>query len=338
MANLGAQSKGSFYPTSVTSIQKVINKAIAFKEKKEVFALDCCAGEGEAIEMIGKEYNCKTFAVELNENRAKKAAAREITKVLNTDALSGARKSNGWVGLNFLNPPYDISVSGTRLEIDFVERWGLTTAVGGVMILVINSSSANESMAKALKAQGYRPMYSFYDSSNEDYIRFGQFFIVLQKQMPSFRAAEEKFMNLFENPIEIDSDFEVEKISIKTGVPPQLFKEIDIPRWKIEDQLLTSRLKKIFFDELKSYGLNRSAIMHPNEGQSALLIASGALNKSIKLSNGSEVIFKGSSTKYKKDTPIANSNGDIATVKRTDAYKTVVYGLDLTHGQYVKYN
>jgi hypothetical protein len=147
MARLACESKMGFYPTSILSIQKVIEKTLVIPENKEIYALDCCAGEGEAIEMIGQEYGCKTYAVELDENRAKETSNKKIDVVLNADALNGVRKSNTWVGLNFLNPPYDISASGSRLELDFIERWGLTTAIGGVLILVINPSSADEKMA-----------------------------------------------------------------------------------------------------------------------------------------------------------------------------------------------
>jgi hypothetical protein len=337
MARLASETKMGFYPTSIKTIQKVINKTINFQEDRTVYALDCCAGEGEAIEMIGEKYNCTTYACELDENRAKRANSKNISVVLNADALSGIRKSNTWAGLNFLNPPYDISASGTRLEIDFIERWGLATTIGGVLILVINPSSADDKMANALKKQGYRPMYSFYDSDNADYRKFGQFFLVLQKQLPGFRANIDKFLSFFENPLDIDSDIEIEKIKIKTGVEPQTFNEIKIPRWKIEKCLDKSRLKKTFFDELRNYGLSAKSIIHPNEGQSALLIASGVLNKEIELANGIVVILKGSSTKYKREIPQIDDDGVVSTVKRADAYKTVVYGLSLTHGQFIKY-
>lgn len=337
MARLASDSQMGFYPTSVISIQKVLNKTILFPEDKTVYALDCCAGEGEAIEMIGNEYNCETYAVELEEQRAITATSRNIKEVLNADALSNIRKSNSWVGLNFLNPPYGTSASGSRLELDFIERWGLTTVVGGVLIFVINPSSADEKMANALRLQGYRPMVSFYDENNEDYKKYGQFFMVLQKQLPNFRASVNKFQSLFENPLNIDEEIEFEKISIRTGLKPSMFKEIRIPRWKVENSLKNSKLEKVFFDELRSVGVLKKSIEHVNDGQAAILISSGALNKKITLSNGDEVLLKGTSTKGQKDFAKANESGDIDSVRRVDYYKTVVYGLDLTHGQFVKY-
>jgi len=339
MARLACETKMGFYPTSTLSIKKVIEKTIIFPEK-EIYALDCCAGEGEAIEMIGSEYNCKTYAVELDENRSKIAVSRNIDKVLNTDAINGVRKSNHWAGFNFLNPPYDISASGSRLELDFIERWGLTTTIGGVMMLVINPSSADEKMANALRLQGYRPMYSFYDPENEDYKSYGQFFIILHKQLPTFRASVQKFFSLFENPLDINSTDEndIDKINIRTGVAPKMFIEINIPRWKIEKQLDSSNLKRNFFRDLRDTSFQDASIEYPNEGQAAILIANGALNKTITLVNGDKVILKGTSFKeQKKEEQMGEETGTIDNVKVTDFYKTIVYGLNLTHGQFIKY-
>ena len=82
MARLACETKMGFYPTDIKTIQKVIDKTLLLPEAKTVYALDCCAGEGEAIEFIGKEYKCRTFAVELDKNRAKNAFDRKIDKVL----------------------------------------------------------------------------------------------------------------------------------------------------------------------------------------------------------------------------------------------------------------
>lgn len=270
MARLASDSKMGFYPTSVLTIKKVIDRIVEFPKNKQVMALDCCAGEGEAIEFIGKEYGCRTYAIELDEQRAKTAADRHIGIVLNADAINGVRKSNTWAGLNFMNPPYGTNVMGGRLELDFVKRWGLATAVGGILLLVINQSSADEELAKELRSQGYKPVISFYDENNSDYQKFGQFFVVLQRQLPNFRAETERFISLFHNTLNIDSDIEIEKISIRTGGIPEILKEIKMPRWKIEEQLAKSKLRKVFFDELRQASMINSSIEHPNEGQAAI--------------------------------------------------------------------
>lgn len=338
MAVLANDTKAGFYPTDPETIKKIIDRAIAFKENRVTYALDCCCGDGEAIEFIGKEYGCTTYAVELEEQRAKKASKRAIKTVLNADALGGVRKSNRWVGLNFLNPPYITSADNTRMEIDFVERWGITTVFGGVLILVINPSSANEKMAQTLRKQGYKPRYSFFDPTNEDYIKYGQFLMVFEQRMDTFRAPIESFYNLFENQVDVNSYIDIEKIEIRTGAEPSIFKEIVIPRWKVDESLLKSNLKKNYFDELRKANFSNRSIEHPNEGQSAILIASGALNDAITLANGDKIILKGTSSKIEKATSIINADLSADKAKVTEHYVTVVYGLNLTNGQFAKYN
>lgn len=336
MARLASETKMGFYATSTKTIAKIIEKTIEFREN--TFALDCCCGEGEVIEMFKEQFGCFNFAVELNDERAKLAETRNINKVLNTDALNGVRKSNKWVGFNFLNPPYDYAADGERLEHKFIERWGLTTIEGGVMMLVINPSSVSTEIAKKLILQGYAPYFSVYDPENEDYKRFGQFFIVMKRVRENYRHDLDGFMDVFRSPVSID-DLQLETPLIpKAGIPPQMFKEIDVPYWKLQEMLLRSQIKKTFFDELRKGTLEGGSIEIPNEGQAAILIAAGKLNKKIRLVNDEEVILKGT---VKKETVLRggelNEKGEMTNAKRTDVYSTVVYGLSLSRGCFIKY-
>ena len=336
MARLASETKMGFYATSTKTIQNIISKMIDID--KNTFVIDSCAGEGEVIEMFREEYQCYNFAVELNQDRAKIAAERNIMKVLNADAINGVRKSTKWAGFNFLNPPYDRGADGERLELKFVERWGNATIEGGVMMLVINPSSADEDMAKKLILQGYKVLWSVFDPDNEDYKNFGQYFILLKRVRENFRADLDEFMIPFTEPMSLDDFEEVEKIRPKRGCPPPMFKEIDIPQWKMNDLLSRSNLKKVFFDDMRKGSFKGGSIEVPNEGQAAILIASGKLNRKITLVNGDEVILKGTVKKHRVDKSVMDENtGMVENVKRIDAYQTVVYGLNLSVGQFVRY-
>lgn len=335
MARLASEAKMGFYATSTKTIKKILDTCISFKEN--TFTLDSCAGKGEVIEMFREEYGHFNYAVELNEDRAKEAARRNIMRVLNADAIAGVRKSTNWVGLNFLNPPYDRAADGSRLECKFVERYGNATVQGGLMMLVINPSSADAEMAQKLIVQGYKPLWSIYDSNNEDYKNFGQFFILLQRVRENFRCSMDKFLTAFDSPISIDELEVSKKFSPRPGVPPQMFKEISIPYWKMQELLTRSKLKDRFFEEMKKANFEGGSIEIPNEGQAAILIASGKLNKQITLRNGHRVILKGTVKKHTVDKPRVNDEGVIDKVAQIDAYQTVVYGLNLTVGQFVKY-
>lgn len=334
MARLASETKMGFYATSVETIDKVIEKTVEIEEG--TFALDACCGEGTVIEHFKTRYGCYNFGVELNDNRAQDAQKRQIDRVLCADAINGVRKSNRWAGFQFLNPPYDYGADGERLELKFIERWGLCTIEGGVLMLVVNPSSADEDMAKKLILQGYRPLVSLFCPDNDDYKKFGQFFIVLKRVHENYRFDIDEFMAFLEEPMDINEVPALNKIVCKRGRPYQMFKEITLPQWKKERVLSKSRLKKHFFDGLRKGTIEGGSIEHPNEGQAAILAASGALNKRIATANGDEVILKGTVQKIRSDLPQMNDDGDITRVRRVDSFQTVVYMLNCTEGAYYK--
>lgn len=336
MARLASETKMGFYATSTTTVAKIIEKTIELREN--TFALDCCCGEGEMIEMFKEQFGCFNFAVELNEDRAKIAETRQINKVLNADAIEGVRKSNFWAGFNFLNPPYDYAADGERLEHKFIERWGLCTAEGGILMLVISPSSVTTTIAKKLILQGYAPYFSVYDPDNEDYKNYGQYFIVMKRVKANYRMDFDQFWEVFSNPVDINDLVLDAPLRPTTGYPPSMFKEINIPQWKLTEMLSKSKLKKTFFGDLRKGTLEGGSIEMPNEGQAAILIAAGKLNKKIQLTSGEDVILKGTVKKEKvvRASEI-NETGTVDTAKRTDVYTTVVFGLNLTRGCFIKY-
>lgn len=227
---------------------------------------------------------------------------------------------------------------GNRLEQQFIERYGNCTCKNGVLILVINPSSINEDMVRALRRQGYKAVGSFYDEDNEDYIKYGQRFVILQRVGPNFRDSLDNILYALEHPIDINLELEFEKISISSGGKPEIFKEISVPDWKIHEELNKSNLEDTFFNNLKRSKFSTSSIEHPNEGQSAILIASGALNKAIELADGTRIILKGTSKKVTNEVVTALPEGNISgVVKVRESYKTVVYGLNLTFGEFNKF-
>lgn len=339
MARLASDVLNGYFKTSTKTVKNIIDKTIIFNSEKETVALDCCAGEGDVIDFISNNYCCRSYAVELDTYRAKKATKKNITKVLNADAIYGIKKNPYWVGLNFLNPPYGLDSNGARLENQFLRTWGGTTAKGGVLLLVINPSSLDNDLVDVLIKQGYKLEVSIIDENNEDYKRFNQFFLVLRRINPRFREKRKKLLSAFENAIEINSlDEGFEKIEVSTGSSPEKFKEYHVPKWKMIGALENSDVLKKFDIELSNQDFLRSSIERPNEGQAALLVASGILDERIVVEiegRKETIITKGTVTKYQRDVNVCE-NGEITGVKEIDAYKTEIYALSLTTGEYMK--
>lgn len=339
MARLMSDAKKGFYPTNVETVKKVIDKLIIFNDKKQTTAVDCCSGNGDVIDFIATNYGCKAYACELDKYRAIHTSQKKVVKLLNADAIYGVSKNTWWAGLNFLNPPYGVNSEGRRLENLFVQSWGGVTSRMGVLILVINPSTLNEDMAETLRKQGYKLICSIYDKDNEDYKNYDQFFIILQRIGNSFRESEEKILNAWDERIEID-DLDIDKFEITTGRSPEYFREYDIPKWKMDEAMKRSNIYKMFENEIRIQDYMTSSIESPNDGQAALLIASGALSNDIieVVINGEteKIITKGTVYKYQKVSEKCNADGDLIGVCEIDAYKTELYALSLTKGEYIK--
>lgn len=338
MARLASDANMGYFPTNVSTIKKIIDKTLILPDENLV-VVDSCCGKGEALEFICNEYNATGLAVELNEQRAQEASKKRFLKTLNASAIGGIKKSKYWAGINFLNPPYGLNEDKGRLEHDFVNSWGLTTAIGGVMILVINPSSLNEYLAKILRVQGYNPIGSFFDSKSDEYKNYKQMFIVLQKKAPHFRANINKIITVFRNPVDINSEFEFQKNEIKTGTAPDIFDEVVLPVWKINEYHKKSNLEDRFFKELHEAKQISRSIEHLNDGQSAIMIASGFLDKEVTLNDGKRVILKGTTSKTTKENLDLSGASEecLGIVKVSENYKTLLYGLNLTDGHFIKY-
>lgn len=328
MARLASDAVMGYYPTNITSIKKVIDMSLDIQPRTKI--VDPCCGEGEALASF-RNYDCDLYGVELDIIRSQKAAT-QIEHLLNADAIYGVRRSLGWAGLVFLNPPYGVNFEGQRLELQFIQNWGnVVRPNGGALVLVINPSSADETMAKALRSQGLVPILSVYDPNSEDYQKFGQFFIVFRREAFGYRHPFEEILEALENPSEIGA-VECEKHTPLLGDVPKMFRESEFPRWKLDALYEKSNLHQKLTTMMKTTHIGCGSIETPNEGQSALLIASGVLDKEI-----DGLVLKGTVEKFQVAASIDNDNGELSKVKMIDCYRTVVIGLDTRTFEFVKY-
>jgi predicted RNA methylase len=332
MARLASEAKLAYYPTDTKTLKAVVDRFLTIPENANVF--DPCCGAGEAVAVFRRcNSSSILYGIELDEKRAI-AASKRLDNVLNAEAIWGVRKANEWAGLLFLNPPYGTNALGDRLEFNFVERYGLTVAIGGAMILVINPSSANEKMAREIINQGFQIVASVFDPNNKDYKNFKQFFVVLKRIDKKFRADLQRFQALAWNPIDIDDvSPSIEPIEVLPGIAPHTFKEIVLPEWKLDDLLAKSKLNKRFDSLMSSAQGAQTSIESPNDGQAALLVVSGALgNKGV-----AGWQLKGQVIKAQKNVCDYNEEGKIAAYKVRETYKTVLYGFNPKTLQFARF-
>jgi len=328
MARLASDAVMGHYPTDINTIKKVV--AMSLDIQPETKVVDPCCGEGEALASF-RDYDCDLYGVELDILRSQKASSR-IDCLLNADAIYGVRRSLGWAGLVFLNPPYGVNFEGQRLELEFIKNWSnVVRPNGGALMLVINPSSADEKMAQTLRHYGLVPVVSVFDPSNEDYQKFGQFFMVFRREAIGYRHSIEEIMEALINPVDIGT-IECQKHTPLLGEEPKMFKESEFPRWKLDALYAKSNLGDKLMNIMKITHIGCGSIETPNEGQSALLIASGVLDKEI-----DGLILKGTVEKFQVAASVNDDDGELSKVKMIDCYRTVVIGLDTNTFEFVKY-
>ena len=136
---LAAQVKGGFYPAherAVALAASYLQPPVGVK-----FAiLDPCAGEGTAIRQLGELLRCpptSIHAIEMDDRGLKAIrAALPEAHVLAPADFFGCRASFGSFSFIWLNPPFDYSYGGCRVEDQFLMRATEWLMPDGVMALV----------------------------------------------------------------------------------------------------------------------------------------------------------------------------------------------------------
>jgi len=345
MARLASESKMGFYPTDYNTIKNTLNKK--FEIEEGTIVLDPCAGNGSLLKDIQNEFKTISYGIELNSLRA-----RELKKnsnfSLNADALSDVRKSPNWTGLLFLNPPYGEiknNLISTRLELEFFKRYSNTVMLDGYCLLVVNPTSLTKEMVSEIQKNNFLITDVVFDEENEDYRKYNQIILILKKVKRNIKfSAEELLIKIESERLEINELSSFGKYEVPKGHKPNTFKAFKKQDWEIIDECKNSSIKDDFFNE--SIEKFESSIEIPNEGQSALLIASGKLkNETLFLEIdgvNKEIILKGT-VKKEIVTTINEDNEDedissSVNVKYTDVYRTVVYGLNMTDGEFIEFS
>lgn len=144
---LAAQMRGGFYPAHETAITHAAT-FLRPPHRQPFTILDPCAGQGEAIKQLGTLLGCPaemTFAIELDDSRAAAVhAALPGAHVLALASFFGCRASFNSFSFIWLNPPFDHSYGGHRVEEQFLANATGWLMPGGVMALVCPEDVADE--------------------------------------------------------------------------------------------------------------------------------------------------------------------------------------------------
>ena len=338
MARLESIAKCGFFP----SPPKVIEIISSFLKADESVGrlIDPCCGDGTALSDIAiglQVKDVKTFGVELDEERAKKASG-VLTKVICGD-LNRVRTKIGSYSLMLLNPPYDKDAEDDqRLEAKFLTMTAPFLRTDGILIYLIPQGSLNKRVARFL-ASWFRN-FTVCRFPGESYDQFKQIVIIAIKKPPKVPIDDEVLLRL-------------------ADVPGTLLKELtkkDEPIYSVPKNLIDNKdfyLRSIDIDmkelqqEVDDFGAWNQAkrMMHPKaedikgkvlvplrKGHMAVLVACGLCNGLIEKGN-KRLLIKG--VARKEQSVVIEHAGDQVIEKTTDRIKVGIRAIDLNTGEMI---
>ena len=136
---LAAQMRGGYYPAHANAVAHAAT-FLRPPQNSSFAVLDPCAGTGAAIKQLANILGCPeemTYAIELDDGRAEDVkAALPDAQVLAPASFFGCRASPNSFSFIWLNPPFDFSFGGHRVEDQFLQIATQWLMPGGVMALV----------------------------------------------------------------------------------------------------------------------------------------------------------------------------------------------------------
>jgi 16S rRNA G966 N2-methylase RsmD len=142
---LAGQKIGGFYACAPEAVRLIAH----LLTHKSGAILDPCAGEGEALSVLGEALGAPAeslYAIELERERAEAVRERlPESTVLGPCSFFDTRVQYGTFGLVWCNPPFDHNVNGGRAEADFLIRSTSLVPAGGIVVLIIPAEQVSSS-------------------------------------------------------------------------------------------------------------------------------------------------------------------------------------------------
>ena len=312
---LAAQARGGFYPAHANAIA-VAATFLRPPATGQFSILDPCAGEGETLRQFDVLLGCatrQTYAIELDDSRAECVrAALPDAHVLAPADFFGCRASPNSFSFIWLNPPFDHSYGGHRVEERFLGRATDWLMRGGVMALVCPEDVVSE------YSDVRRRFATFYECVSvvpfpDAHRPFGEVIVFGHKR--GRVRADERDMDAPEawEAAQAPKDF---RYWIPAGDGPRVFVKVEPTESELQRMLAASPLRT----HLRSppEDVLPSPPLPLGIGHVALLLASGHLNGVVEPSGQTPHVVRGTSRKHAFVSDVCDAeNADGSTTTRT---------------------
>jgi hypothetical protein len=278
--------------------------------------LDPCAGEGEAIRQLGDLLECQSnlvHAIELDDFRAETVrAVLHDAQVLAPADFFGCRASCSTFSFIWLNPPFDFSYGGPRVENQFLQKATDWLMPGGVMALVCPEDVIDE------YSDARRHFTMFYENCMtvpfpEDWRPYHEVIVFGHKRARPNANQNGSSGRMSWESMQAPSGF---RYQIPPGKGPRVFQKVQPTETELQQMLTVSPL--------------RSHLQSPPEaplpspplplgiGHVALLLASGHLNGIVQPEGQLPHVVRGTSRKHAFVSDVTDTeNEDGSTTTRT---------------------
>ena len=325
---LAAQMRGGFYPASADAIAHAA-KFLRPPVCGPFAMLDPCAGEGAAIQQFGDHLGCprsSTFAIELDDSRALVLlAALPEACILAPASFFGCRASMNSFSFIWLNPPFDGSYGGHRVEDQFLVTATDWLMPGGVMALICPESVVDD------YSYVRRHFITYYDNCQimpfpAARRPFNEVVVFGHKRV---RPKVEQTRCLAWRSVEASPGF---VYRIPSGPGPRTFQKVEPTKSELQQMLASSPLRS-HLSAPAIAGLP-SPPLALGIGHVALLLASGHLDGVVHPEGKLPHVVRGTSRKreYVADVTETENDDGSSTKKTTIAEKIelMVRTVDLT--------
>jgi hypothetical protein len=325
---LAAQMRGGYYPAAPEAV--VYAASFLRPPQRLPFAvLDPCAGEGAAVrrlsELLGSP-PAVTFAIELDDGRAEKLhSTLPNAHVLAPANFFGCQASRNSYSFVWLNPPFDDSYGGRRVESQF-----LTTATEWLMPSGVIAFICPENVV-ADNTEARRHFSSYYEKCRivpfPASCRHYDEVIVLGHKRAKAQASP--YASIYWESVLAPEGF---VYHIPAGVGPKVFQKVEPTENELQTILaqspLNSHLTKL--PEVPP----ASPPLALGMGHIALLLASGHLDGVVEPDGQPPHVVRGTARKHEFVSDVTETeNDDGSTTKKTtisERIELVVRTVDLT--------
>lgn len=308
---LEGRAQAGFYPTPESVLALI---ATHLGRTYNSSLLDPCAGEGVAAAKIGRQIEAHTVGIELEAGRAALSKNR-LKQVFQGDAFD--HKAEGF-SLLFLNPPYDYTDGGERLEVKFLRHYLSSLVVGGVLVYIIPEHYLEA--AKGVLTTWFDKL-SIYRFPEEEYKAYQQVVIFGVKSGGALSAGLPAV-----EPLE-GGEFEYR---IPQGRGAEVYMA-GMDEAQMVAEAMQGKAWNLLWDAVKVESLEGARPLLPwREGHLAMLVAGGLVNGTVIAHRGQRYLLRGM---VKKNTRTVSEGNQ---TRESEYLSSSITMLDLDTGHLIR--